>query len=73
MASQKKVPWLLWPFHALWQLLALILQLTGRVLGIILGLLLLIAGIVLSLTVVGAVVGVPLALLGFMLMLRGLF
>jgi hypothetical protein len=69
----RDVPLLLWPFYALWRLLGFILEMTGRVLGIILGLVLIIVGIVVSLTVVGAVVGVPLAVLGFMLMVRGLF
>jgi hypothetical protein len=73
MDSGKRVPWLLWPFYAIWRILELILQITGRLLGVILGLLLVIAGVVLSLTVVGAVVGVPLANLGLLLMVRGLF
>ncbi len=68
-----KVAWYLWPFYALWRLLGLILEFTGRVVGVVLGLALLIVGIVLSLTVVGAVVGVPLAILGLLLIVRGLF
>jgi len=32
-----------------------------------------IIGVVISLTVVGAILGVPLAILGFLLVLRGLF
>jgi hypothetical protein len=71
--DQEKVAWYLWPFVALWRLLGLILELTGRVLGIVLGLVLVIAGVVVSLTVVGAVVGVPLIGLGLLLMVRGLF
>jgi len=68
-----KVAWYLWPFLALWRLLAFILELTGRVVGIVLGLVLVIVGIIVSLTVVGAVVGIPLAIFGLMLMVRGLF
>jgi hypothetical protein len=68
-----KVAWYLWPFYALWQLLGLILEFTGRVVGVILGLVLLIVGIVISLTVIGAVVGVPLVILGLLLIVRGLF
>jgi len=67
------VPWFLWPFYALWRLLSFILELTGRVVGVILGLVLVIVGIVVSLTVVGAIVGVPLAILGLLLIVRGLF
>jgi hypothetical protein len=66
-------PWFLWPFVALWRLIAGILELTGRLLGIILGLVLVIVGFVLSLTIIGAVVGIPLMLFGLLLMVRGLF
>jgi hypothetical protein len=38
-----------------------------------LDLVLVIVGIVISLTVVGAIVGIPLAIFGLMLMVRGLF
>ncbi len=71
--ERRRVPLLLWPFWAIWRLLALILELTGRLVGVILGFVLLVAGIVASLTVVGAIIGVPLALLGLLLMLRSLF
>lgn len=71
--QDREVPLLLWPFYAIWRLLGFILELTGRVLGIVLGLVLIIVGIIVSLTVVGAIVGVPLAVLGLMLMIRGVF
>jgi hypothetical protein len=41
--------------------------------GAILGLVFMIVGVVVSLTVVGAIVGVPLAIFGFLLILRSLF
>jgi len=50
--------------------LELILEFTGRVLGVVLGLALIIVGIIVSLTVVGAI---PLIGLGVLLILRGLF
>jgi hypothetical protein len=71
--DRDRVPLLLWPFYAIWRLVGFVLELTGRVLGIVLGLVLVIVGIILSLTVIGAVVGVPLITLGFLLMVRGLF
>jgi len=71
--NQGKVAWYLWPFYALWRLLGFILELTGRVVGVVLGLVLVIVGIVVSLTVVGAIVGIPLAILGLLLIVRGLF
>ncbi len=61
------------PFRWLWQLLAGILNLTGRVVALILGLVLLIVGVLLSATGVGACIGVPLAIFGFLLLVRGLF
>lgn len=71
--KRRSVPWVLWPFVALWRLLAGILELTGRLVGAVLGLVLVIVGFVVSLTVIGAVIGIPLALLGFLLMVRSIF
>jgi hypothetical protein len=73
MAEEKRTHWRLWPFVAVWQLLTWILELTGRLVAVILGLLLILVGTVLSLTVIGAVVGVPVGLFGILLVLRGLF
>ena len=71
--ARRNAPWFLWPFAAVWDLLALILRLTGRLIGIVLGLVLLGLGIALSLTVIGAPLGVPIAVLGFLLLVRGIF
>jgi hypothetical protein len=71
--DEKRVPLLLWPFYAIWRLVALILEITGRLIGVVLGLVLLILGLLVSLTVVGAVVGIPLMILGMLLILRALF
>ena len=69
----KKTPWLLWPFAALWNLLAVILTLTGRLLAALLGMAFIIVGLILTVTFIAAPVGIPLALFGFLLMLRSLF
>jgi hypothetical protein len=71
--DRDRVPVLSWPFYAIWRLLRFALELSGRILGIALGLVLATVGIILCLTVIGAVVGVPLVGLGFLLMVRGLF
>ncbi|OGO17038.1 MAG: hypothetical protein A2Z14_08985 [Chloroflexi bacterium RBG_16_48_8] len=71
--KEKGTLWIFWPFIALWRLLTFILELTGRLLAIVLGGVLMIIGVVMSLTVVGAVVGVPIAIFGFLLVMRGLF
>ena len=73
MEEKRKIPFLLWPFWALFQLTLWILKFTGRLVGAILGLVLVIAGVVLTITVIGAIVGVPLIVLGFMLMGKSIF
>ena len=72
-ANRNHVPWIFWPFWAIGQVVKFILELTGRVLGVIIGFVFVIVGILLSLTVIGAVIGVPLAGLGLLLVIRGLF
>jgi hypothetical protein len=71
--TKSTTPWYAWPFVALWKLIAGIVALTGRLVAVILGFVLLLAGILVSLTVVGLIVGIPLAIVGFLLILRGLF
>jgi len=71
--SKRHIPWVLWPFAALWKLLAVIVELTGRFVAMALGIIFIIVGVIISLTIVGAIVGVPLAIVGLLLMLRGIF
>ena len=73
MAESKKVSWVLWPFVALWRLVTFILEMTGRFVAILLGFVLIAVGVLVSMTVLGAVVGIPLALFGLLLLFRGLF
>jgi hypothetical protein len=71
--EDNRTPWFLWPFVALWRLIAAIIELTGRLVAAVIGLVLMIVGVILSLTVIGAVVGIPLIIFGFLLMIRGFF
>lgn len=71
--AERRVPWLLWPFWALWRLLTFVLEATGRLLCGVIGLVLIVAGVVVALTIVGAPLGVPLVLLGFLLLVRAIF
>ena len=71
--ENKPVPWYLWPFWAIWQLVTGILKLTGRLVAVIFGLVLMVGGVVVSLTVIGLIIGVPLFLVGLLLVFRGLF
>jgi hypothetical protein len=71
--TQKHIPWFLWPFAALWKLIAVIVELTGRFLAMVLGIVFIVVGVIVSLTIVGAIVGIPLAIIGLLLLLRGIF
>ena len=72
-SSDNGVHWLLWPFYAIWRLLTLILNITGRIIAILLGAALMMAGVAIAMSVVGAPLGVPLTALGFLLVVRALF
>jgi hypothetical protein len=71
--KSKHTPWILWPFIALWRLVAGIVGLTGRLLAVVLGLVLMIVGAVLTVTIIGAIAGVPMLIVGFLLVIKGLF
>jgi hypothetical protein len=71
--KSKRVPWYLWPFVALWRLVAAIVGLTGRLVAVVLGLVLMIVGAILSVTIIGAVAGVPMLVVGFLIVLKGIF
>ena len=71
--QKKQIPWYLWPFAALWKLLAVIVELTGRFVAMVLGIVLVIVGVIASLTIVGAIVGIPLGIIGLLLFFRGMF
>ena len=64
---------LAFPFVLVWDVVRLVLNLVGRAVGVMLGFLLVVVGIALSLTGIGAIIGVPLLMLGAGLMLKGLF
>lgn len=71
--NETRVPILLWPFYAIWRLLTLILNIVGRLLCALLGLVVMIGGVVITMSVIGAPVGIPLAALGFLLLIRAVF
>ena len=73
MIDTKKTHWLLWPFAWIWNLIAYIVMLTGRMVAVILGLVLMLAGVILTITVVGAIAGIPLCIIGVLLVIRGLW
>lgn len=72
-SNENRVPIILWPFYAVWRLLTLILNVIGRVLCALLGLGIMIAGVAITMSVVGAPLGIPLAALGFLFLIRAIF
>ena len=73
MTHRHSIPWYLWPFAAIWQLIATIVGLTGRFVAMVLGLVFILVGVLVSLTIIGAIVGIPMALIGLLLFLKGVF
>ena len=63
---------LLWPIVALLRLIEGIIVLGGRFLVMVLGMVFIFAGLLISLTIVGAIIGIPLALIGLLMVFRGL-
>jgi predicted hotdog family 3-hydroxylacyl-ACP dehydratase len=70
---RQRVPLLLWPFYALWRLLTFILRATGRLVCALTGLAMMAVGVAVSLSIIGAPLGIPLVLLGFLLLVRAMF
>ena len=72
-STNSRVPILLWPFYAIWRFLTFVLELIGRLLCALVGIGLMIAGVAITLSIVGAPVGIPLASVGFLLLVRAIF
>lgn len=68
-----RTPWIFQPFVAVWNLLALVLNLTGRLIAFIIGVLSVVLGIVLLLTILAAPAGLVLIVFGFLFIIRSLF
>ncbi len=61
------------PFKLLWRLVTWFEKLIGIALCLILGLAFMAVGLFLIFTFIGAIIGIPLFILGFLLLIRGLF
>lgn len=72
-SDERKVPILLWPFYAVWRLLTFVLEVTGRLICAFIGLAFMAGGTALTITIAGAPIGIPLVMLGFLLLVRALF
>jgi hypothetical protein len=72
-SSSNGVPILLWPFYALWRFLSFVLEMIGRRRCAMLGIGLMVGGVAITLSIIGAPVGIPLASIGFLLLVRAIF
>jgi len=72
-SARESAPLIFWPVAAVWDLIAFILRVTGRLVAGVLGLVMLAGGALLSFTIVGAPIGVPVAIVGLLLLTRALF
>ena len=72
-SHDNQIPILLWPFYAIWRLLTFVLGVVGRLLCAILGISIMIGGVAITMSVIGAPIGIPLAALGFLLLIRAIF
>ncbi len=72
-ALRREAPWILWPAAALLDFLFFVLRAAGRLVAGVVGLALIMAGVVVALTIIGAPLGVPMAVLGVLLLIRALF
>lgn len=71
--TRERTPILLLPFVLLWRLLGFVINVTSRIVCALLGLAIMIGGVALTMSIIGAPAGVPLSILGFLLLVRALF
>ncbi len=72
-SARETAPWIFWPIAAVWDLLAFVVRLTGRIIGVLLGLALIVLAIPIGLTVVGLPLAIALLIVGFLLLWKSLF
>ena len=71
--DERRIPWILWPFYAIWHIVTFIFELTGRIICAVIGLALMAAGVAITISVVAAPIGIPIVAFGFLLLVRALF
>ncbi len=70
---KKRVPWVFWPFYAVWRLASFVLGAAGILVCAVLGVVLMVVGAFVTVTIVGAPLGIPLVILGLLLLVRAIF
>jgi hypothetical protein len=73
LSNQKHVPWYLWPIYLPLKIAFFIISLAGRFVGLILAAIFILLGKLLCATIIGAIVGLPLLLIGIALGFNCLF
>ena len=71
--SDRELPILLWPFYAIWRLQTFVVEMVGRLICALIGLALMAAGTAITITVLAAPIGIPIAAVGFLLLVRAVF
>jgi hypothetical protein len=46
--QEKQIPWILWPFYAVWRLVTFVLELTSRIIAAVIALVLMAAGVAIT-------------------------
>ena len=64
---------LLFPFILAFQIVESLLRITGKLIVVLLGFVFTILGIILSLTIIGAIIGIPMTVLGVIMIIKGIF
>jgi hypothetical protein len=64
---------LLWPITLPWRIFCVLLCITGRLIGVLFGLFLMTTGLALTLFWLSAPIGIALAILGLLLLIRSVF
>ena len=71
--NHKYVPWYLWPIYLPLKIAFFIISLCGRFVGLILAVILILLGKLLTATIIGAIIGLPMLLIGIALGFNCLF
>ena len=72
-AERRSTPILLLPIVLMWRLVTLVANITGILAAILGGLLLMMLGMFFTSTFFGAIIGIPIFILGLLLLIRGLY
>ena len=68
--SKSKFHWVVLIFVGLWRILGTVVKILGRMGSMILGAVIFVAGLLLCFTIIGALLGIPMMIVGAMLFVR---